>query len=180
MLVTPVWELCPSSPPCFAPGYYKVYKVISTLTKSIDNGCRKHDFSRYFITCSTRWPLGCSFRQSWHNLKDIIKNPKEINVLFPSCKKLTLRPLPYTTYKTVGVIEKAMLGTSHSFFLLHLFQVIIVLDVLTGSQWQDGDSKTGDWVAGVAERAEEPACSVANVRARKIQGVAEKSGEMGL
>ena len=67
------------------------------------------------------------------------------------------RPLPNTTYKTVGVIEKAMLGTSHSFFLLHLFQVIIILDVLTGSQRQDGDSKTGDWVAGVAERAEEPA-----------------------
>ena len=76
-----------------------------------------------------------------------------------------------------------MLRASHSFFLLHLFQVIIVLDVLTGSQWQDGDSKTGDWVAGVAERAEEPACSVANVRARKSQGVAEmaeKSGETGL
>ena len=94
--------------------------------------------------------------------------------------KMASRPLPNTTYKTVGVIEKAMLGTSHSFFLLHLFQVIIVLDVLTGSQWQDGDSKAGDWVAGGAERAEEPACSVANVRARKIQGVAEKSGEMGL
>ena len=66
-----------------------------------------------------------------------------------------------------------MLGASHSFFLLHLFQVIVVLDVLTGSQRQDGDSKAGDWVAGVAERAEEPACSVANVRARTSQGVAE-------
>ena len=77
-------------------------------------------------------------------------------------------PLPNTTYKAVGVIEKAMLGASHSFFLLHLFQVIVVLDVLTGSQWQDGDSKAGDWVAGVAERAEEPALSPFNIWRGKI------------
>ena len=68
-----------------------------------------------------------------------------------------------------------MLRASHSFFLLHLFQVIVVLDVLTGSQWQDGDSKAGDWVAGVAERAEESAESQTLEQERRGEGDAECS-----
>ena len=56
-------------------------------------------------------------------------------------------------------MEEAMLRASDSFFLCHLFQVVVVLGVLTGSEGENGDSKAGDGVARVAERAEEPALS---------------------
>jgi len=54
-------------------------------------------------------------------------------------------------------MEEAMLRASDSFFLCHLFQVVVVLGVLAGSEGENGDSKSGDRMARVAERAEEPA-----------------------
>ena len=45
-----------------------------------------------------------------------------------------------------------MLRASDSFFLCHLFQVVVVLGVLTGSEGENGDSKSGDWMTRVAER----------------------------
>ena len=44
---------------------------------------------------------------------------------------------------------------SASFFLFLLFQVVVVLSVFIGSEWEDRDSKTGDLMARVAERAQE-------------------------
>ena len=68
-----------------------------------------------------------------------------------------IQQLPDTTHETIRVIEEAMLWASHSFFLFHLFQVVVVLSVFIGSEWEDRDSKTGDWMARVAERAQESA-----------------------
>ena len=74
--------------------------------------------------------------------------------------KVLKQQLPDTTYKTVGVIEEAMLGASRGFFLFHLLQVVVfIFDVFTGSEGEDGDPKTRDGVAGVAERAKEPTLS---------------------
>ena len=65
-------------------------------------------------------------------------------------------------------MEEAMLRASDSFFLCHLFQVVVVLGVLAGSEGENRDSKSGDWVARVAERAEEPALSPFNIWRGKI------------
>ena len=59
-LAPPVWELCPSFPPYFAPGWGFLHLV------------DRKAFPCHSITCSTLCPFGCSFRQILHNLQEII------------------------------------------------------------------------------------------------------------